>query len=93
MIFQGIAWVDQSDFRIVRLRTDLLAPRLEISIQRQTADILFGPVPIPTIAFTLWLPQMVHVEMETRGQILEENNISIRSTVCTRRKASRVVPK
>ena len=74
MIFQGIAWVDQSDFRIVRLRTDLLAPRPEISIQRQMADILFGPVPIPTIAFTLWLPQMVHVEMETRGQILEEQH-------------------
>jgi hypothetical protein len=74
MIFQGIAWIDQSDFRIVRLRTDLLAPQPEISIQRQTANILFGPVPIPTLDFTLWLPQVVHVEMETRGQILQEQH-------------------
>jgi len=24
VLFQGIAWIDESDFRIVRLRTDLL---------------------------------------------------------------------
>jgi hypothetical protein len=63
MIFQGIACVDQSDFRIVRLRTDLLAPQPEISIQRQTANSLFGPASVPTLDFTLWLPQVVHVEM------------------------------
>ena len=43
MLLQGIAWIDQSDFRIVRLRTDLLAPQPEIQVQRQTASILFGP--------------------------------------------------
>jgi hypothetical protein len=74
MLFQGIAWVDQSDFRIVRLRTDLLAPQPEISVQKQTANILFGPVQIPTLSITLWLPRAVQVEMETRDQILREEH-------------------
>jgi VWFA-related protein len=74
MFLQGIAWIDQSDFRIVRLRTDLLAPQREISIRRQTAHILFGPVRIATLDVTLWLPQSVHVEMEARGQYFQEQH-------------------
>lgn len=74
MLLQGIAWVDQSDFRIVRLRTDLLAPQPEISVQRQTANILFGPVRIAGLDLTLWLPQAVQAEMEARGQIFQERH-------------------
>jgi hypothetical protein len=74
MFLQGVAWIDQSDFSIVRLRTDLLAPQPEVSIQRQTASILFGPVHIPTVDLTLWLPQVVHVEMESRGQLFQEQH-------------------
>jgi hypothetical protein len=74
MLFQGIAWIDQSDFRIVRLRTDLLAPQPEVSVEKQTANILFGPVQVPTLNITLWLPQAVQVEMEARGQILREEH-------------------
>jgi hypothetical protein len=74
MLLQGIAWVDQSDFRIVRLRTDLLASLPEVLVQRGTANILFGAVKIPTLDLTLWLPQSVHAEMEARGQILQEQH-------------------
>jgi hypothetical protein len=74
MFLQGVAWIDQSDFSIVRLRTDLLAPQPEVLIQRQTASILFGPVHIPTVDLTLWLPQVVHVEMESRGQLFQEQH-------------------
>jgi len=74
MLFQGIAWIDQSDFSIVRLRTDLLAPQPRISLDRQTANILFGPVHIATLDSTLWLPQTVRVEMEGRGQLFQEQH-------------------
>jgi hypothetical protein len=74
MLLQGIAWIDQSDFRIVRLRTDLLAPLPEILVQKETANILFGPVHIPTLDLKLWLPQAVHVEMEARGRIVQEQH-------------------
>lgn len=74
MFLQGIAWIDQSDFSVVRLRTDLLAPQPEVSIQRQTASMVFGPVHIPTLDLTLWLPQVVHVEMESKGQLFQEQH-------------------
>ena len=74
MILQGIAWVDQADFRIVRLRTDLLAPSPKFSIDKQTADILFGAVHIAGIDSDLWLPQVVQVEAKSRGQAVQEEH-------------------
>jgi hypothetical protein len=74
MLLQGVAWIDQADFRIVRLRTDLLAPQPEISVQKQTANIVFGAVRIAEIDSELWLPRVVHVEMQSRGQVFEEQH-------------------
>ena len=77
MLLQGVAWIDQSDFRIVRLRTDLLAPLPSILVERQTANILFGPVHIADLATELWLPKAVNLQMEVRGQVVrEEHNYS-----------------
>jgi hypothetical protein len=75
MLLQGIAWIDQSDFRIVRLRTDLLAPLPLILVEKQTANIVFGPVRIADLE--LWLPKAVNLQMEVRGQVVrEEHNYS-----------------
>ena len=41
MLVQGIAWIDKSNFQIVRLRTDLLAPRREIHLDRVTTTVIF----------------------------------------------------
>ena len=70
MLLQGIAWVDQTDFRIVRLRTDLLAPQPEIDYQKQTSNIAFGQVHVAALALALWLSQAVDAEMEASGQHL-----------------------
>jgi hypothetical protein len=75
MLLQGIAWIDQTDFRIVRLRTDLLAPQPEIEYQKQTSTIVFGPVHIAALDFVLWLPQAVDAEMEASGQHLQEQHL------------------
>ena len=74
MLLQGIAWIDQSDFRIVRLRTDLLAPQAEIQIETQTANIVFGAVHIANLATELWLPEAVNLQMEFRGQVFQEDH-------------------
>jgi hypothetical protein len=74
MLLQGIAWIDQLDFRILRLRTDLLAPLPEIQLQKQTANIVFGTVHIANLASGLWLPQVVNAEMEARGRFLQEQH-------------------
>ena len=70
MLLQGIAWINESDFRIVRLHTDLLKPQPEI--QKQSADIVFGSVKVKDT--DLWLPLSVHLEMESKGQFLHEEH-------------------
>jgi hypothetical protein len=75
MLLQGIAWIDKSDFRIVRLRTDLLAPRPEVGLQKQTAKIEFGPVQIiATTTMDLWLPYAVEIEMESPDRLVFEQH-------------------
>ena len=74
MLLQGVAWIDQADFRIVRLRTDLLAPQPEIGFQEQTSNIQFGSVRIAVLDSELWLPQEVVVVMQANGQFLREHH-------------------
>ena len=72
MLLQGVAWIDQSDFRIVRLRSDLLASQPQIDFQEQTCKIMFGVVKI--VDWELWLPQAVAIELQANGQYLEEQH-------------------
>jgi hypothetical protein len=74
MLLQGIAWVDESDFRIRRLRTDILAPQPEIDLENQSVNINFGRVRIAQINLELWLPQEVDAEMEARGTFVQEKH-------------------
>ena len=36
LLYQGVAWIDASDFQILRLRTDLLAPLPQLGLDRVT---------------------------------------------------------
>jgi hypothetical protein len=74
VLFQGVAWVDREDFRILQLRTDILAPQQEFGLERQTAKILFGPVGIGELNLELWLPMGVDVSMEDNGVVLQEQH-------------------
>ncbi|SPF33008.1 Poly(3-hydroxybutyrate) depolymerase (modular protein) [Candidatus Sulfotelmatobacter kueseliae] len=74
MLFQGIAWIDESDFRIVRLRKDLLTPRPDIYLRTFTSEILFSEVSVPKAAETLWLPQEVKVTWDFKGQVVQETH-------------------
>jgi hypothetical protein len=72
MLVQGIAWVDKNNFQIIRLRTDLLAPRPEIGLAQLTTDLTFSEVDIPNVVISLWLPSVVNVfveEIDFRKQV------------------------
>jgi len=66
MLVQGIAWVDKRNFQIIRLRTDLLAPRPEIGLERLTTVVTLSKVQILDVATPLWLPKEVKVYLEFR---------------------------
>lgn len=68
ILYQGIARIDESSFRIVRLRTDLLAPRPDISLERQTTELHFGETRLPQTVSPLWLPQEVVVTTGKNSQ-------------------------
>jgi len=72
VLLQGIAWIDESDFRIVRLHTDLLAPRLDIYLRTFTSEVLFSEVRVPEVADSLWLPQEAKVTWDFKGQVVQQ---------------------
>lgn len=64
MLVQGIAWIDKSNYQIVRLRTDLLAPRWDVGLNQQTTEVALNQVQFPGMAGPLWLPSSVKVFVE-----------------------------
>ena len=63
----GVAWVDPSDFRILRLRTDLLSALDTVPLQRMTAVIQFGFMRIAQLPAPLFLPREVTVTFKVDG--------------------------
>jgi hypothetical protein len=74
IFLQGVAWVDATDFRIVRLRTDLLSPPPGVPLRRLTADIQFAQVRIAETATPLWLPRQVLVTVSAGGVSRRESH-------------------
>ena len=74
MLVQGVAWIDQRNFQIVRLRTDLLAPRWDVGLNQQTTEVTFGKVQLADVPAPLWLPSSVkvHVEFTTHNGNVDE---------------------
>jgi hypothetical protein len=64
ILVQGIAWIDKSNFQIVRMRTDLLAPRKDVGLNQQTTEVTFNKVQIADYGVPLWLPGSVKVYVE-----------------------------
>jgi hypothetical protein len=67
ILVQGIVWVDQDSFQIICTRTDLLAPRNDIGLTRQTTDLTLSEVKLPDLATPLWLPSDVKVYLVFKG--------------------------
>jgi len=64
MLVQGVAWIDKSSFQIVRMRTDLLAPRKDVGLNQQTTEVTLSKVKLAEIEAPLWLPSSVKVYVE-----------------------------
>lgn len=61
MLVQGIAWIDKGNAQILRMRTDLLAPRPEIGLGSLTTIVNSEEFSLPDVASPLWLPASVEV--------------------------------
>jgi len=69
VLLQGVAWIDPTTFQIIRMRTDLLAPRPDVHLQQQSTDIRFTQVHLKTIPGAFWLPGEVKVTVNFFGEV------------------------
>ncbi len=72
--YQGVAWVDASDFRIVRLRTDLLPTIEKLPLTQLTAEVQFADTQAAGFSAPLWLPREVAVTSEVNGHIFHDKH-------------------
>jgi len=57
VFYQGIVWIDPDNWRIIRMREDLLAPRPDVKLTHFTAVVRLGAVTVKRAAASLWLPR------------------------------------
>jgi len=67
ILYQGIAWIDSLNYQIIRMRADLLAPRPDLLLERQTTAVDFRAQQFESTGATLWLPDQVTVTTAWRG--------------------------
>jgi hypothetical protein len=72
---QGVAWIDQSTFQIVRMQTDLLAPLPGIDLNQLRSILNYGSVKIAGLRLLLWLPSDVETTWQTMSGAGEESHI------------------
>ena len=75
MMYQGLAWIDPQSHQIVRMRTDLLAPRMDVLLARQTTEILYREVHFSSSPQAFWLPCEVVVTIEWNGQVYKNRHL------------------
>jgi len=74
VLFQGVAWIDRDTYKIVRLRSDLLAPQPKVRLERQTTEITYQPIQFTQLATALWLPSEVAVTVEWKGRTFRNSH-------------------
>jgi hypothetical protein len=72
--YQGVLWVDQSTFDIVRLRTDLLTALPDLNLRQLTTELSFRLVHIHDIDAEFWLPSGVSISSDQGGGPTDENH-------------------
>ena len=68
VLLQGVAWIDPTTYQIIRMRTDLLAPRPDVHLERQSTEIRFAEVHLKTLPSAFWLPDEVVVNVSIFGE-------------------------
>jgi hypothetical protein len=68
LLYQGVVWIDQSTYRIVKLRTDLLAPIAPIKLDEVTTTTNFSDTNVPGLNITLVMPKQVEITWNVDGR-------------------------
>ena len=69
LLYQGLAWIDTANNRIIRMRLDLLAPRLDVKLEELTSQIEYAETRLAGTDTVLWLPLKVTVTTVANGEV------------------------
>ncbi|MGO9274950.1 MAG: hypothetical protein ACLQOO_32760 [Terriglobia bacterium] len=61
ILVQGLAWIDERSFHILKIETWLLAPRNDIGLESENTTVNYFPVLPAGLENVLWLPNEVTV--------------------------------
>lgn len=73
MLVQGLAWIDESSFHILKLETWLLASRSDIGLESENTTVNYSSILPMGMKDVLWLPHEVTVQVHY-------HNVFIRNT-------------
>jgi len=62
ILLQGVAWIRTSDYQILKMRTDLLAPLPSAALKQVTTVVNFAKTQFQDNPAALWLPREVKVK-------------------------------
>lgn len=68
LLVQGVAWIDSTEYQVLRMRTELLAPQAEAHLDRVTSTVSFHPVSFRGGTVVFWLPEEVQVTVDLQGR-------------------------
>jgi len=71
---QGLAWIDTTNYQIIRLHTDLLAPLPDLRLEKETMRIDFSEVHFNRLKEAFWLPKEVTVTLDWNGRQLRNRH-------------------
>ncbi|MGO8731974.1 MAG: hypothetical protein ACLQVM_04170 [Terriglobia bacterium] len=72
VLVQGVAWIDPVSFRVLRLRTEIQQPELNVGLSKETTEVEYSRVTFKQGLKTLWLPREVTVSGQL-GQYVFSN--------------------
>ena len=74
VLVQGVAWIDPVSFRILRLRTDIQQPELNVGLRRETTEVVYSQVTFKQGLKTLWLPREVNVDGQLQQYVFSNQH-------------------
>jgi hypothetical protein len=74
LLIQGLAWIDEQSFRILRIETWLLAERSDIGLDTQNTLVNYFPVRPAGLDREVWVPHDVSVTILFRGEMIQNTH-------------------
>jgi hypothetical protein len=68
ILLKGTAWIDEQNYQIVHLETDILRPVPEVRLTNERQVLDYGPVQFEQKKLKLWLPLEAEIYLDVNGK-------------------------